>query len=119
MLLMTHPFTKGGGFSPSNSVLPHYFLLKCPYQARNANDHVFMLGVTIFPLSTIFLLDFRTVANSGIFCFSFCILPKCQEHLLVSLFAVFSGVCAVHFVNYWYMQGCLLDFAQIFLPSSL
>jgi len=45
-------------FGPIQLVDPHHFLLKCLYQARKVNGHVFVSGVPILPLSTIFLLQF-------------------------------------------------------------
>ena len=41
--------------------VPLHLLLKCLYSARTLHGHVFVLVVTISPLSTMFLLFYGTV----------------------------------------------------------
>jgi hypothetical protein len=47
---------------PIKLVYPRHFLLKYMYQFRNVSSHVFVsLGLSIVPLSTIFLLYFGSI----------------------------------------------------------
>jgi hypothetical protein len=48
--------------------LTSHILLKCLYQARKISCHVFVLGISTFPLSTILIFDFVITFLIGI-CF--------------------------------------------------
>ena len=55
-------------------VLPHKtrLLWKCLYQFMKVSGHIFVLGIMILQLSTIFPLYFGTVPTVWYFCFSIC-----------------------------------------------
>ena len=54
---------------PIKLVSPRHFILKCLYQTMKVASHV--LGVSILPLSTIFLFHFRNVPTVWYFVFKF------------------------------------------------
>jgi len=53
-----------------------HFLLKCLYQGRKVSDHVFVLRVSIVPLSTVLIFDFRTILTVWYFLFFIILMQK-------------------------------------------
>jgi hypothetical protein len=49
-----HLSTIWGVWLHENSITPPLFTLKCLYEARIVNGHIFMLGIWILPVSTLF-----------------------------------------------------------------
>ena len=56
-----------GIFVTIKVVYPRHFLMKCLDQTRKVSDHVYVLAVSILPLSTTFLLDLELCRQCGIF----------------------------------------------------
>jgi hypothetical protein len=66
---MMHHFTKRGGLAPYTSLTSTLFSRVLVPSQEGEWSYIFVLGVSIMPFYTIFLLDFRTVLT--VFCLSF------------------------------------------------
>ena len=58
-----------GQVSAHKTSLTRHFSLKCLYQTRKVSGHVFVLRVSILPLSTILILCFGIVPQVFVFVF--------------------------------------------------
>ena len=63
LFIMQYLFSLRGEGMVHKTILTPTHLLKCLYQVRKVSGHVYVLGISIFPLSTNFWLDFGTVST--------------------------------------------------------
>ena len=64
------------------TILTRHLSLKCLYQARTASGHIFVLGVLIWPFSTIYLLGIENVPPTFWYFWFFILLSFCIGWLL-------------------------------------